>query len=142
VAFRRRGVENEAGATGQWHHRMTDRNGDPTLIKAIAPPGRAWFEELAGRNARDRCGSWPSATAITPSLLVRRLVDLAFLSPELVEAILHGPATRRTHCDASLPNSILPLDWTDQPQACSLTGERPSIECVQAKAWALLVEGL
>jgi hypothetical protein len=44
---------------------------------------------------------------------VRRLVDLAFLSPELVEAILHGrqpvelTATRLTELD-------LPLDWTDQ----------------------------
>ena len=44
---------------------------------------------------------------------VRRLVDLAFLSPELVEAILQGrqpvqlTATRLTGLD-------LPLDWTDQ----------------------------
>ncbi len=44
---------------------------------------------------------------------VRRLVDLAFLSPELVEAILQGrqpvelTATRLTELD-------LPLDWTDQ----------------------------
>src|SRR5437899_12493290 len=46
-------------------------------------------------------------------LYVRRLVDLAFLSPELVEAILQGrqpvefTATRLTELD-------LPLDWTDQ----------------------------
>jgi len=44
---------------------------------------------------------------------VRRLVDLAFLSPELVEAVLQGrqpvelTATRLTELD-------LPLDWTDQ----------------------------
>ena len=44
---------------------------------------------------------------------VRRLVDLAFLSPELVEAILQGrqpvelTATRLTELD-------LPLDWADQ----------------------------
>jgi site-specific DNA recombinase len=44
---------------------------------------------------------------------VRRLVDLAFLSPELVEAILQGrqpielTATHLTELD-------LPLDWTDQ----------------------------
>ena len=44
---------------------------------------------------------------------VRRLVDLAFLSPELVDAILHGgqpvelTTTRLTELD-------LPLDWTDQ----------------------------
>jgi len=44
---------------------------------------------------------------------VRHLVDLAFLSPELVESFLHGrqpvelTATRLTELD-------LPLDWTDQ----------------------------
>ena len=44
---------------------------------------------------------------------IRRLVDLAFLSPELVEAILQGgqpvelTATRLTELD-------LPLDWTEQ----------------------------
>jgi site-specific DNA recombinase len=44
---------------------------------------------------------------------VRRLVDLAFLSPELVEVILQGSqpveltATRLTELD-------LPLDWSDQ----------------------------
>jgi len=44
---------------------------------------------------------------------VGRLVDLAFLSPALVEAILHGrqsvelTATRLSELD-------LPLDWADQ----------------------------
>jgi len=44
---------------------------------------------------------------------IRRLVGLAFLSPEIVEAILQGrqpvelTATRLTELD-------LPLDWTEQ----------------------------
>jgi hypothetical protein len=44
---------------------------------------------------------------------IRRLVGLAFLSPDLVEASLHGrqpialSATRLTELD-------LPLDWTEQ----------------------------
>ena len=44
---------------------------------------------------------------------IRRLVGLAFLSPELIEAILQGwqlvalTATRLTELD-------LPLDWTEQ----------------------------
>jgi len=44
---------------------------------------------------------------------IRRLVGLAFLSPELVDAILQGrqpialTATRMTELD-------LPLDWTEQ----------------------------
>ena len=44
---------------------------------------------------------------------IRRLIDLAFLSPELIEAILQGrqpvalTATRLTKLE-------LPLDWTEQ----------------------------
>jgi site-specific DNA recombinase len=83
---------------------------DPTLIKAIAR-GRAWFEELAAGRARS-LRELAERDGITRRY-IRRLVDLAFLSPELVEAILHGrqpvelTATRLTELD-------LPLDWTDQ----------------------------
>ena len=83
---------------------------DPALIKAIAR-GRAWFEELATGRARslqelaDRDG--------IARRYIRRLIDLAFLSPQLVEAILQGrqpvelTATRLTELD-------LPLSWTEQ----------------------------
>src|ERR1700730_12682233 len=83
---------------------------DPTVIKAIAR-GRAWFEELAAGRARS-LRELAERDGITRRY-VRRLVDLAFLSPELVDAILHGrqpvelTATRLTELD-------LPLDWTDQ----------------------------
>ena len=83
---------------------------DPALIKAIAR-GRAWFEELATGRARSlqelakRDG--------TSRRYIRRLVGLAFLSPQLVEAILQSrqsvelTTTRLTELD-------LPLDWTEQ----------------------------
>ena len=83
---------------------------DPTLIKAIAR-GHAWFEELAAGGARS-LRELADRDRITRRY-VRRLVDLAFLSPELVESILNGrqpvelTATRLTELD-------LPLDWTDQ----------------------------
>ena len=83
---------------------------DPTLIKAIAR-GRAWFGELAAGRARS-LRELTQRDGIAPRY-VRRLVDLAFLSPELVEAILRGrqpvdlTATRLAALD-------LPLDWTDQ----------------------------
>ena len=83
---------------------------DPTLIKAIAR-GRAWFEELAAGRARS-LRELAEHDGITRRY-VRRLVDLAFLSPDLVEAILQGrqpvdlTATRLTELD-------LPLDWIDQ----------------------------
>jgi hypothetical protein len=72
---------------------------------------RAWFEELATGRARS-LQELAERDGITRRY-VRRLVDLAFLSPELVEAILQGrqpvelTATRLIELD-------LPLDWTDQ----------------------------
>jgi site-specific DNA recombinase len=109
VAFRRRGVEMRLVLPA-----VAIRNGssrcDPTLLKAIAR-GRAWFEELAAGRARS-LRELAERDGITRRY-VRRLVDLAFLSPELVEAILQGrqpvelTATRLTQLD-------LPLDWTDQ----------------------------
>ena len=65
------------------------------------PAGRARsLQELAKRDGISR-------------RYIRRLIGLAFLSPELVEAILQGrqpvalTATRLTEPD-------LPLDWTEQ----------------------------
>ena len=83
---------------------------DPALIKAIAR-GRAWFEELAIGRARS-LQELARRDGITRRY-IRRLVGLAFLSPELVEAILQGrqpvelTTTRLTEID-------LPLDWTEQ----------------------------
>ncbi len=106
IAFRRRGVELRLVLP-----RQNDRSRcDPTLIKAIAR-GRAWFEELAAGRARS-LRELAERDGITRRY-VRRLVDLAFLSPELVEAILQGrqpvklTATRLIELD-------LPLDWTEQ----------------------------
>src|SRR5437899_9821561 len=109
MAFRRRGVEMRLVLPEAAMQNDRSRC-DPTLIKAIAR-GRAWFEELAAGRARS-LRELAERDGITRRY-VRRLVDLAFLSPELVEAILHGrqpvelTATRLTELD-------LPLDWTDQ----------------------------
>ncbi len=109
VAFRRRGGEMRLVLPGVATQNESSRC-DPTLIKALAR-GRAWFEELAAGRARS-LRELAERDGITRRY-VRRLVDLAFLSPELVEAILHGrqpvelTATRLTELD-------LPLDWTDQ----------------------------
>src|SRR3984893_17903251 len=109
MAFRRRGVEIRLVLPAVAIQNDRSRC-DPTLIKAIAR-GRAWFEELAAGRARS-LRELAERDGITRRY-VRRLVDLAFLSPELVEAILQGrqpvelTATRLTELD-------LPLDWADQ----------------------------
>jgi len=109
AAFRRRGAEIKLVLPGlaQQTHSST---GDPALIKAIAR-GRAWFEELATGRARS-LQDLAKRDGISRRY-IRRLLDLAFLSPQLVEAILQGrqpvelTATRLTELD-------LPLDWTEQ----------------------------
>jgi DNA invertase Pin-like site-specific DNA recombinase len=109
VAFKRRGIETRLVLPGLAQQKHSSRC-DPALVKAIAR-GRAWFEELATGRARS-LQELARRDAITRRY-IRRLVGLAFLSPQLVEAILQGrhpvalTATRLTELD-------LPLDWTEQ----------------------------
>ena len=109
VGFKRRGGETTLVLPGLAQQNHASRC-DPALIKAIAR-GRAWFEELATGRARS-LQNLANRDGITRRY-IRRLVDLAFLSPQLVEAILPGrqsvalTATQLTELD-------LPLDWTEQ----------------------------
>ena len=109
VAFKRRGAETKLALPGLTPQKHRSRC-DPALIKAIAR-GRAWFEELATGRARS-LQELAKRDGISRRY-IRRLVGLAFLSPELVEVILQGrqpvelTATRLTELD-------LPLDWTEQ----------------------------
>jgi site-specific DNA recombinase len=109
VAFRRRGTETRLMLPGLAQHNRPARC-DPGLIKAIAR-GRAWFEELATGRARS-LQELAAREGITRRY-IRRLVNLAFLSPPLVEAIVQGrhpielTATRLTELD-------LPLDWAEE----------------------------
>ena len=109
VAFKRRGVVTRLVLPELGQQNFSARC-DPVLIKAIAR-GRAWFEELATGRARS-LEELAKRDGISRRY-IRRLVNLAFLSPKLVEAILQGrqpvalTATRLSGLD-------LPLDWTEQ----------------------------
>ena len=109
IAFKRRGVETKLVLPGLPPQNDSSRC-DPALIKAIAR-GRAWFEELISGRARS-LQELAKRDGISRRY-IRRLIGLAFLSPELIEAILQGrqpvalTATRLTELD-------LPLDWTEQ----------------------------
>ena len=109
VAFQRRGVASKLVLPGRaepYHSAKCD----PALIKAVAR-GHLWFEELATGRARS-LHELATREGITRRY-IRRLVNLAFLSPQLVQAILQGrqpialTATRLTELD-------LPLDWSEQ----------------------------
>ncbi len=109
VAFKHRGIETRLVLPGLAQQDCSSRC-DPALSKAIAR-GRAWFEELATGRARS-LQELAKRDGISRRY-IRRLISLAFLSPQLVEAILEGwqpaelTATRLTELD-------LPLDWTEQ----------------------------
>jgi site-specific DNA recombinase len=109
VAVKRRGVETKLVLPGLAQPKHSSRC-NPALIKAIAR-GRTWFEELATGRARS-LQDLARRDGISRRY-IRRLLCLAFLSPELVEAILQGrqpvelTATRLAELD-------LPLDWTEQ----------------------------
>jgi site-specific DNA recombinase len=109
VAFTRRGIETRLVLPGLAQQDRSSR-WDPALVKAIAR-GRAWFEELVSGRARS-LQELARRDGISRRY-IRRLVGLAFLSPQLVEAILRGrqpaelTATRLTELD-------LPPDWTEQ----------------------------
>ena len=109
VAFRHCGIETRLVLPGLAQQDHSSRC-DPALIKAIAR-GRVWFEEIAIGRARS-LQELAKRDGISRRY-IRRLVGLAFLSPQLVEAILQGgqsvelTATRLTELD-------LPLDWTEQ----------------------------
>jgi site-specific DNA recombinase len=109
VAFKQRGTETKLVLPGLAQQNHSSRC-DPALIKAIAR-GRAWFEEIASGRARS-LQELAKRDGITRRY-IRRLVDLAFLSLALVEAVLQGcqpvelTVTRLTELD-------LPLDWTEQ----------------------------
>src|SRR5438874_4594811 len=109
IAFKRRGAEIKLVLPGLAQQKHSSRC-DPALIKAIAR-GRAWFEDLAMGRVRS-LQDMAKRDGISRRY-IRRLVGLAFVSPQLVEAILQGrqpaelTATRLTELD-------LPLDWTEQ----------------------------
>jgi site-specific DNA recombinase len=109
AAFTRRGAETKFVLPGLAQQNHSSRC-DPALIEAIAR-GRAWFEELAIGRARSlqelakRDGN--------SRRYIRRLVGLAFLSPQLVEGILQG--RQSVELTATQPTELhLPLDWTKQ----------------------------
>jgi DNA invertase Pin-like site-specific DNA recombinase len=109
VDFKRRGIVTKVVLPGLTQQNQPSRC-DPALIKAVVR-GRAWFEELATGRVRS-LEELAKRDGISRRY-IRRLVDLAFLSPRIVDAILQGrhpvalTATRLSEFD-------LPLDWAEQ----------------------------
>jgi site-specific DNA recombinase len=84
---------------------------DPILIGAIAR-AHDWSERLlAGKSL----GSIAAAEGVTPRY-IRRLLDLAFLAPDIIEAVLDGRQPADLTAER-LTRQPLPLAWSDQRAA-------------------------
>jgi hypothetical protein len=114
MTIRRRGVEMRLVIAG---NRAPALRADSALLKAVAR-ARQWSEDLlAGRAQsvaeiaeRERVGS----------RYVRRLLRLAFLAPEIVEAIAAGDQPPELTAEALAERIDLPLLWTAQAKAVGI----------------------
>jgi hypothetical protein len=87
------------------------RQPNPRLIKLLAQ-GQAWFRLLAG-------GSVASAEELArqekcTGSYVTRVAQLAFLAPDLVEAIALGEQPPELTATGLISKVPLPLDWAEQ----------------------------
>ena len=90
---------------------------DPALIKAVARAHAWWSEIRSGRVTS--ITDFACAEGVTRSYLIR-ILRLAFLSPNVVEAILEGRQPEQLTADTLTLKVNLPLDWREQRKMLGL----------------------
>ena len=114
MQLKRRGVEVRLSVGA---HERSAALVDLALVKAVARAHR-WFDELSSGKARSL-----AALAAREGLSVRyvgRLIRLAFLAPEIVEAIVAGRQPATLTAEALTRRIELPLSWSSQRTALNL----------------------
>lgn len=106
VRIQRRGVEMKLVIAGGDTARI-----DPVLIKAVAC-ARIWFEELQSGTAKS-FQDIASRYEVSDGY-VGHLLPLAFLAPDIVEAIVVGQQPAGLTTDALIKRINLPADWSEQ----------------------------
>lgn len=84
---------------------------DPTMVRAIAR-ARGWAEELLSRKVPN-LATIASREGIDQGDLSRRMM-LAFLAPDIVDAIIAGRQPADLTTQKLLRRTDLPLDWAEQ----------------------------
>src|SRR4051812_25579010 len=84
---------------------------DPVLVKALAR-GFTWLEQLSSGNG-DTIASIARRERMTDRYL-SRMIELAFLSPEIVEGVLSGKRGLRVSTKRLARDVDLPLGWPAQ----------------------------
>jgi hypothetical protein len=90
---------------------------DPVLLKTIARAHR-WFEALATRQAAS-VAELAKREGVNDRY-IRSLMHLAFLAPQVVEAIVHGHQPADLTAKALVTRIDLPVGWQDQVQALGI----------------------
>ena len=90
---------------------------DSALLKAVAR-ARQWSEDLLAGRARSVAEI--AERERVGSRYVRRLLRLAFLAPEIVEAIAAGEQPPQLTAEALAERIDLPLLWTAQEKAVGI----------------------
>ena len=106
MKIKRRGVEMRLVIAGGISSRY-----DPALIKVVAR-ARTWFDELQTGLAK-----YPHDIAKRYNVSVRyvgQLLPLAFLAPDIVEAIVAGQQPANLTADTLIKRIALPADWSEQ----------------------------
>ncbi len=108
--IKRRGVETRLILEGAGNGTAAPKP-DPALIKAVVRAHR-WFDDLVSGRARS-LGDIAKAEGVSDRY-VSHLMPLAFLAPEIVEAILAGTQPVDLTAETLTRRTELPLPWAKQ----------------------------
>jgi site-specific DNA recombinase len=114
MTIRRRGVEMRLVIEG---NRARTPRADSALLKAVAR-ARQWSEDLL--TGRAKSVAKIAEREGVADRYVRRLTRLAFLAPEIVEAIVAGNQPPELTAEALAERIDLPLLWIAQEQAVGI----------------------
>jgi site-specific DNA recombinase len=115
IQIRRRGVEMRLVIEGSG---ASAARADLALLKAVAR-ARRWSEDLI--TGRAQSVAEVAEREGVGARYVRRLLRLAFLAPEIVDAIAAGRQPPELTAEALAERIELPLLWTEQEQAVGIS---------------------
>ncbi len=98
---------------------MRERGADAHLIQLLAK-GHDWFERLVSGKARSLLDI--AEKHRVDSNYVTRVINLSFLAPDIIRAIIEGRQPATITADTIMDQFPLPIDWADQRK---LLGFRP-----------------
>jgi len=109
IEMKRRGIEMKMVLGDQ----KIPGSPDPSLVRLVVQARDWWEQLLAGEVAT--AADIARSEGLTRSH-VSRVIRLAFLAPDIVQAILDGNAPPDLTAERLLKRTDLPLDWVDQRQ--------------------------